>query len=219
MVLALGIAACASPRLVTPPTKPVPAPAMPTTNDGLVAAIAADGAQSDHTTDAGARARLAADAARDAAVCIDRDPRAAACLYGRALALGLEARVHPTRAGEVLRTMLDSLAAAEAADSGYDEAGPARVRALVLTRAPGWPLGPGDPQEGLEAAERASSLRPDYPPNLLALGEALAKTGDSSAARAAFERARDLAQARPVGGDRDQWLHDAAQALKGLGGS
>jgi hypothetical protein len=179
----------------------------------LAAAIAADAKGSDREPDAKIRAELAAEASRDAAACLAREPQAAACLYGRAIALGLEARAHPTRAGELLSAMLGSLADAEAVDPSYDEAGPARVRALVLIRAPGWPLGPGDAETGLVAARRAATLRPQYPPNLLALAEASAKTGDSNGARENYEHARALAQALPAGTDRDGWLREADEAL------
>ena len=43
-----------------------------------------------------------------------------------------------------------------------------------------------------------STLRPLYPPNLLALAEALAKTGDPSGARESYARARDAALALPA---------------------
>jgi hypothetical protein len=109
--------------------------------------------------------------------------------------------------------MLQGLAQAESADPGYDEAGPARVRALVLIRAPGWPLGPGDAESGLVAARRAVAARPLYPPNQLALAEALTKTGDAAAGREAYARAYDLALALPEAADRDAWLREANQAL------
>jgi Tfp pilus assembly protein PilF len=130
------------------------------------------------------------------------------------LALGLEARVHPTRAGELLKSMLDSLNSADAEDPNYDNAGPSRVRALVLVRAPGWPLGPGDADAGLTSARRAVELRPQYPPNLLALAEALSKTGDASGARETYAQARDAAQALPDTPDRDGWLREADQGLQ-----
>jgi hypothetical protein len=130
------------------------------------------------------------------------------------VALGLEARAHPTRAGELLKSMLDSLTSADAADPNYDNAGPSRVRALVLIRAPGWPLGPGDADTGLVSARRAVELRPGYPPNLLALAEALSKTGDPAGARDAYAKARDAAQASPETPDRDGWLREADQGLQ-----
>ena len=133
---------------------------------------------------------------------------------GQAIALGLEARTHPTRAGELLSNMLDDLARAESVDPNYDEAGPARVRALVLIRAPGWPLGPGDTDAGLTAARRAVTLRPLYPPNLLALAEASAKAGNASGARENYARARDAALTLPAAADRDEWLREADQGLQ-----
>jgi Tfp pilus assembly protein PilF len=126
----------------------------------------------------------------------------------------LEARAHPLRANELLKTMLESLIAAQAADAGYDKAGPDRVMALVLSRAPGWPLGPGDPDAALSAARRAVQLQPLYPPNLLALAEALSKTGEAAGARENYQRALDLAQAAPASADRDDWIKQADQALR-----
>src|SRR5216683_2893998 len=119
-----------------------------------------------------------------------------------------------SHASEMLNNMLATLGRAESADPNYDEAGPARVRALVLVRAPGWPLGPGDAEAGLAAARRAVALQPQYPPNLLALAEALAKTGDRSGAQENYAHARDTALALPAASDRDQWLREADQGLK-----
>ena len=208
-ILALLVACRAPPRPAIQNSVP-----LPTSVEALAAAIDSDARRSDHESDSRIRAELATEAGRDAEACMAREPSNVACLYGGAIALGLEARAHPTRAGELLRTMLERLAAAEAADAGYDHAGPTRVRALVLIRAPGWPLGPGDPEAGLAAARRAAALQPPYPPNQLALAEALAKTGDSNGARKTYELAHDLAQAWPSATDRDGWLREAEQALR-----
>jgi hypothetical protein len=180
----------------------------------LAAAIESDSQRSGHESDGKIRSQLADEASGYADACLAKAPRAAACLYGRAEALGLEAQAHQVRAGELLKSMLDALNGAEAADPNYDQAGPARVRALVLIRAPAWPLGPGDADAGLVAARRAVELRPQYPPNLLALAEALAKTGDANGAREAYTRARDEAQALPASADRDGWLREADQGLQ-----
>jgi hypothetical protein len=212
--LALTLVACKAPLrpTVTGPTSSVIS--TPTSVAELAAAIASDAQRSDHEPDSKVRGELATEASRDADACLAREPQAVACLYGRAVALGLEARAHPTRAGELLGNMLERLTSAEAADPDYDQAGPARVRALVLIRAPGWPLGPGDADAGLVAARRAAALRPQYPPNLLALAEALAKTGDSDGARQNYQRARDAAQALPSTTERDGWLREADEALR-----
>jgi hypothetical protein len=186
------------------------------TVEQLAAAVAADARRSDLETDSKIRDQLAADAIQKAQACLEGAPQAAACLYYDGIALGLKARAHPLQANEALKSMLEALNDAEAADPQFDQAGPARVKALVLIKAPGWPLGPGDPEAGLAAARRAAELRPDYPPNVLALAEALAKTGDTQGALDTYRRARDRIQALPPSRDRDDWQHEADQALRKL---
>ena len=179
----------------------------------LAAAVAADSRRSDGESDSKIREQLASDAAGAADACLKQAPQAAACLYSHAVALGLNARAHPIHAADYLKSMLEALSGAEAVDPNYDQGGPARVRALVLVRAPGWPLGPGDPDAGLIAARRAVALKPDYPPNLLAQAEAQAKTGDAAGAHESYARARDTAKSLPPGSDRDDWLREAEQGL------
>ena len=209
-LLMLLVAGCAVRLRPAPPVRSEE----PSSAAALAAAIKAAAARSDHEPDGKIRGELAADASRDAQACLSREPQSAACLYGQAVALGLEARAHPTHAGEHLSAMLDNLARAESADPNYDEAGPARVRALVLIRAPGWPLGPGDTEAGLVAARRAVALRPLYLPNVLALAEALTKSGDAGGARENYARAHDAALALPAAADRDEWLREADQGLQ-----
>jgi tetratricopeptide (TPR) repeat protein len=204
---ALAIAGCK-----VPPDRPLaPSPSM--TVEQLAAAVAADARRSDIEADSAIRSQLAADALGRAQACLERVPQAAACLYYHAIALGLKARAHPLQANEVLKSMLEALGAAEAADPEYDQAGPARVKALVLVKAPAWPLGPGDAEAGLASARHAVALRPEYPPNVLALAEALAKTGDTHDAQDAYRHAKELSQALPPSRDREDWLREADQAL------
>ena len=193
MRLRLGVLAglclvgCTAPLRAPPPAPPQGS------NAELAAAIAADARKIEHETDPHLRAQLAAAARADADACIAQAPEAVECLFGRGVALGLEAREHPARAAAILTDMLAALARAEAVDPSYDDAGPARVQGLVWIRSPGWPLGPGDPERGLAAAQRAVALRPDYPPNWLAVAEAQAKIGAVEGARASYARAREAA--------------------------
>lgn len=205
---ALLIAGCKA------PLRPDTATSTPGSAEELAAAVARDSRRSDGESDSKVREQLASDAARNADACLALAPQAAACLYSHAVALGLQARAHPLHAGDYLKTMLDALSGAEAAEADYDQAGPARVRALVLVRAPSWPLGPGDPDLGLAAARRAVALKPLYPPNWLAQAEAQSKTGDLSGARESYSRARELAEGLPPGPDRDDWLREADQGLR-----
>jgi hypothetical protein len=188
-------------------------PADSGTLDQYVATIKANSDRSDHESDGKVRADLAAQSSSMADDCLALNPQAAACQYGKAVATGMEARAHPTQALGLLKSMLQNLDAAEAADPNYDKAGPSRVRALVLIRAPGWPLGPGDTDAGLASARKAVSLQPDYPPNALALAEALSKTGDAKGAHDGYQHALDLAQAAPSGPERDDWIHEAQDGL------
>ena len=178
------------------------------------AVIKANSDRSDQESDGKVRADLAAQSTGAADACLALDPQAAPCQYGKAVATGMEARAHPTKAVGLLTSMLQNLSAAESADPDYDKAGPSRVRALVLIRAPGWPLGPGDSDEGLAAARKAISLQPDYPANVLALAEALSKTGDGKGAHDSYQHALELAQALPAGPERDGWMHDAQEGLR-----
>ena len=178
--------------------------------------VLVEGTPPEIASDPQVRAALAAAAGRDADTCIAQAPREVACLFGRGVALGLEARAHPVHANATLNDMLASLAQAESVDATYADAGPARVQALVWIRAPGWPLGPGDPQRGLAAAQRAVALRAQYPPNWLALAEAQSKTEATAEARASYLHARDLAGALPDTPDRAKWLKQAEQGMSHL---
>lgn len=150
----------------------------------------------------------------NAKACVDRFPQSGPCFYVRAIALGLQARSHPADAIGLLNAMLMDLGTAEDLDPNFDHAGPSRVRALVLLRAPAWPLGPGDADSGLEWARRAVMLQPLYPPNLLTLAEAQAKTGDARGATENYTRARNLAAAMPESADRADWLRQADEGLR-----
>jgi hypothetical protein len=207
----LPLAAC-----TVPAHKPAAPAATNASSAELAAAIAADASKSDHESDPQQRAALAAAANRDADACIAQASRDVACLFGRGVALGLEARAHPVHASATLNDMLASLAQAESVDATYADAGPARVQALVWIRAPDWPLGPGDPERGLAAAQRAAALRPQYPPNWLALAEAQSKTGATADARASYVRARDLAKDLPDTPDRADWLKQVEQGMSHL---
>ncbi len=211
LVSAITMMGCVS----TPHRAEPVAPAAGTASiEGYAASIKANARRTDHESDAKVRSELADQSVSAADACLALDSSAAACQYSKAVATGLQARAHPARAVGLLSSMLENLKAAEAADPHYDNAGPARVRALVLIRAPGWPLGPGDTDAGLDAARRAVALQPNYPPNVIALAEALAKSGDESGARESYARARELALAAPAAPERDDWLLDADEGLR-----
>ena len=150
--------------------------------------------------------------------CQRRKPELAACDYWLALAVGLQAREVRLTADDGLKKMVAGLQRAIDKDPEYDEAGPHRVMALVLIRAPNWPVGPGDAEAGLEQAKKAVALRPGFPPNLFALAEARAALKDRAAAREAYLEGKSLAAAKRDAGDPDApfWIVEADEALSRL---
>lgn len=134
-----------------------------------------------------------------------------ACDYALAIALGLQARDHPSTARGGLAQMVLLLRRAARSEPDLDHAGPDRVLALVLLRAPGWPLGPGDPEEALVVARRAAARFPNYAPNQLALSEALAANGEPGPSREAARRALALAEAAGEAGvpEARDWVREA----------
>ncbi len=179
---------------------------------GFVGVVRATSWRIEHEADAGARQRALAAELDAAQWCGQRAPGNAACDYWLAIALGQQARERPATALDGLKKMAAALRRAAAAQPALEEAGPDRVLALLLLRAPGWPAGPGDPEEALAAARRAAKLRPEYAPNQLVLGEAALANGLAADARAAYAAA--LAAARAAGDpDAAGWASEAATAL------
>jgi tetratricopeptide (TPR) repeat protein len=169
----------------------------------------------DHEKDSRTRGALAVSAVQTAQWCTRRAPDDPACDYWLAIAVGIQAREVRQTAEDGLKTMVAALTRVIEKNPAYDHAGPERVMALVLVRAPGWPLGPGDPESALEHARKAVALDPDYPPNLMAVAEALAATKRKDEARSAWEKALASATERAAAGDPDAagWIDDSRRAL------
>jgi hypothetical protein len=184
--------------------------------DGLLGAMRAATYRIEREQGAAERERLAVEAVQLGQWCQRRAPADAACGYRLAIALGQQARERTSTAKDALQRMVKLLRASIDADPRLDRAGPHRVLALVLVRAPGWPVGPGDPEAGLAEAQAAASLFPDVAENQLALGEALVVNGLESKGRAALQRAVELAARDAAAGDPDapRTREDALAALE-----
>jgi tetratricopeptide (TPR) repeat protein len=162
------------------------------------------------------RVRLAQSAVAVGQLCEENVQVSPLCDYWLAAALGLQARERSATAHDALPHMVELLRRAARADPAVDRGGPQRLLALVLLRAPGWPLGPGDVEAALPEAQSAARIAPDYPPNQLALGEALRKNGRDAEARAAYSEALRLAAGTTFRDDPDAagWANDARAALR-----
>ena len=219
----LALAACTAPRPASQPA--VGTGAAASSPSQLLSAVQRDADQIDQSRDAAQRAQLLAAATASAQQCLAQAANDAACPYAQAQVQGLQARERPLQAAGLLKDMLTSLAKAEALDPALDHAGPARLTAVVLLRAPPWPLGPGDVDAGAEAAQRAVKRDPAYPPNLITLAQAQAKRDGAPAARDAVAKAQQAVQAWAGGPgqtpaeaatDRAQWQRAVEQGLQDL---
>lgn len=168
--------------------------------------------------DGDARLRLAQGAVEVGQLCEEQSPAAPRCDYWLAAALGLQARERSATAKDGLPRMTDLLRRAARADPAIDHAGPHRLLATVLLRAPGWPLGPGDPEAALPEAQAAVRIEPEFAPNQLTLGEALRSNGHTAEARSAYSKALRLATEAAARGDPDAagWADEARGALRDL---
>ncbi|GMU59629.1 MAG: hypothetical protein AMXMBFR34_13920 [Myxococcaceae bacterium] len=158
------------------------------------------------------RKTLVAEALAAGNQCQLRTPGTARCDYWQAVARGTAAREHPSSGVVDLKNIIVLLQKADVAEPMMEEAGPARVLALLLVRAPGWPVGPGDSDGALIEAKKAVERAPAHPLNQIALAECLKATGDVDGARLAYQKAVELGRKR---GDVDG-LDFAQQADKAL---
>jgi tetratricopeptide (TPR) repeat protein len=185
---------------------------------GLIGATRTKAWLIEHQREARVRAETAVSAVQTAQWCGRRQPGLPACDYWLAVAVGLQAREVRITADDGLKIMVPALQRVIDKDPAYDDAGPHRVMAIVLVRAPGWPLGPGDIEAGLAHARQAVELRPEYPPNLFALAEALAANKDRDEARATYVKGKAIAAERREARDPDApfWIVQADEALASL---
>jgi hypothetical protein len=158
---------------------------------GLVGAVRA----MSYRLDLGPVPGLADEGVQVAQWCQLRAPGEPECRYWLAVAMGHQLREQPAGGWARIAALTDLLREVAAKAPTLDEGGPHRLLALVLLRAPGWPLGPGDPAAGLEEARAAVACSPDSAANQLVLSMALAWTRQCEPARAAYLSARARAAA------------------------
>lgn len=191
------------------------AEADPRATEGLYGAVVADAWLIEHEKDAKLRGPLAAKAVQAGQWCDRRAPGSPLCDYALAIALGVQARENPSTAFDAMKLIVERLQRAALADPKLDRAGPSRVLALLLVRAPGWPTGPGDAEAAVVEAKKAVGYFPDYPLNQLTLAEALLASGSPDEGRAAAQHALKLAKDRAAADDPDaaDWIRDAEKLL------
>jgi tetratricopeptide (TPR) repeat protein len=169
----------------------------------------------DHEPKGAAREAAATRAVHAAQWCGRHHPAEPVCAYWLGASLGVQAR-------ERSATGLSALAEIEAAfrraaeeAPELDHAGPARALALFYVRAPGWPRGPGDEEQGLEWARKAVDLAPGHAPNRFTLAEALKANGRRQQSVEEYREGLKLAVEAADAGHPDaaEWIDQAARRL------
>jgi len=172
----------------------------------------------EHGEEGARRKELAIEGVEVGQLCVRDFPAVAECRYRLALAVGQQARERPSTATDGLDVMVELLDGLVSEAPDLDQAGPDRVLALVLLRAPGWPAGPGDPESALDHAQNAVERFPDYPPNMLVLGEAYGENHQPAEGREACRRAVELAAELEGAGNSEAgaWRREAQDMLQSL---
>jgi tetratricopeptide (TPR) repeat protein len=194
------------------------AQASPDDLDDLILALRARIWLAEHDPKSSSRERESTAAVQTGQWCRRRAPDSPRCAYWLGAALGVQARERRTTALDALPRIEELFEEAAAADPLIDEGGPNRALALLYLRAPAWPAGPGDPDLALEHARTAIDLRPEHPPNQLALGEALLAVEQLDDAFEAYVRALDLAEKSAARGviDAKRWVRNADEGVNAV---
>lgn len=116
-------------------------------------------------------ARLGIAACRQVLV---REPKSAPAHYYLAMNCGqlADAEAPSLAAYKLVHEIEREFKTAAELDEHFDHAGPVRNLGELYFQAPGWPLSVGSKRKAREWLERAATLAPDYPENLLNLAEA-----------------------------------------------
>jgi tetratricopeptide (TPR) repeat protein len=98
-------------------------------------------------------------------------------------------------------------------DPSYDGGAPLRALGTFLVKAPPWPAGVGDVDEGIEILEEAVRLFPGHPANYLYAAEALDAEGRREEATGKYERVIELCKDPRWGAVCETYLSRAKTAL------
>jgi hypothetical protein len=132
--------------------------------------------------------------------------------YYTALFLGFRAQNQRSVALLLLPRMEEEGRRAVSVDETYDDAGPLRFMGMLLIRAPAWPHGIGDTEEGVELLQRAVEID-DYPLNRLFLAQALIANGEAECGCEELAVVLDAPAEGRWARTRARWLREAEQVI------
>jgi tetratricopeptide (TPR) repeat protein len=144
----------------------------------------------------------------EAARRVTRGPDDAESAYLQAVNLGLFVQAKGMMAVGRLSELVKLLKVA-GKQPQLDDGGPWRVLGLLYVKAPAWPVGPGDLDQGLDLLKKAVEAYPEHPLNHLFYAEALIADGQKPQARAELERTRALATPQRFGDWSTRWQNEA----------
>jgi tetratricopeptide (TPR) repeat protein len=161
------------------------------------------------------RLLVIAEQGAEAARSVSRGPDDAEAAYLSALNLGLYVRAKGLTAVGRLSEMVALLKTA-GAQPQLDQGGPLRALGLLYVKAPGWPIGPGDLDAGLDLLKQAAEKFPEHPLNHLFYAYALIAAGEKASARGELDRARALCAAERFGDWATRWKTEADEATASM---
>jgi hypothetical protein len=117
--------------------------------------------------------------------------------YLHAEALALRARNKGTGAISIIPEVASNGEAALKLAPNYDDGAPSRLMGMVLSKAPPWPHGPGDPDRGYKLLQEAAEKYPRRPEPYIHLADVLLDQSRVQDAGRALQRARELVGKNP----------------------
>ncbi|MCC6809701.1 MAG: tetratricopeptide repeat protein [Deltaproteobacteria bacterium] len=117
--------------------------------------------------------------------------------YLVAEALALRARTKGTGAIVIIPEVAEHGEAAVKLAPGYDDAAPLRLLGMVLSKAPPWPHGPGDPDRGMKLLQDAADRAPRRAEAFVHLADVMLDQSRVQDAQRALQRARELVGKNP----------------------
>jgi len=106
--------------------------------------------------------------------------------------LGFLAQKNPAAHMGSLKTINDKFERAVKLDPDFNGGEALRGMGMLLVKSPAWPIGVGDPDEGIKVLKQAVEAHPDHPANHLYLAEALVATEQYDEAAAPMARTLEL---------------------------
>ena len=133
----------------------------------------------------------------------------AATSYYYSICLGVAVRNSIMAAMRYMDKLHMHLKRAVRESPNLDHGGPLRTLGYFKIKAPAWPVGPGDAEEGLEMLQTAAERFPDYPPNQIYVARGYWEgDDDDEQAMEGIKAAVELLKKRNWGLRHDAWVRD-----------